>query len=175
VFENSKDLISRIDSEELDVTEDSVLVLKGIGPVGNPGMPEAGMIPIPRKLARQGVADMLRISDGRMSGTAGGTIILHVSPESTDPDSVLGIVKDGDYISCNLSTRTLHLEVSDAEIQRRRVERAAGEVTQKKSGTWKARKTTRGYRGLYERNVNQAHKGCDFDFLSADGPASAEG
>ncbi|PKS08168.1 hypothetical protein jhhlp_005444 [Lomentospora prolificans] len=169
VFKNSKDLIARIDSEDLDVTEDSVLVLQGIGPIGNPGMPEAGLIPIPRKLGRQGVTDMLRISDGRMSGTAGGTIVLHVSPESADPESILGIVQDGDFICSNLSTRTLHLEVSDDEIRRRIQERK-----DKGPNPWKTRKSTRGYRGLYERNVNQAHKGCDFDFLRAEGPEITE-
>lgn len=98
VFKSSPDMSQRLDDPNLDVTENSVLVLQNIGPVGNPAMPEAGMIPIPRKLAAQGVHDMLRISDGRMSGTAGGSIILHVSPEAADPDSVFGIVEDGDMI-----------------------------------------------------------------------------
>ena len=170
--------------EYLDVTADSILVLQGIGPIGNPGMPEAGLIPIPRKLGRQGVADMLRISDGRMSGTAGGTIVLHVSPESADPESVLGIVQDGDYISCDVAKRTIHLEVEQDEINRRIEKRnkekelLAGQndkgnaVTDPTRDPWVARRTARGYRGLYERHVNQAEKGCDFDFLTADGPAA---
>ncbi|KAJ4159381.1 uncharacterized protein LMH87_008283 [Akanthomyces muscarius] len=98
VFAGSADLAQRLDDHDLDVTADSVLVLQNIGPVGNPGMPEAGMIPIPRKLAEQGVTDMLRVSDGRMSGTAGGTIALHVSPEAANPSSVLGIVRTGDWV-----------------------------------------------------------------------------
>lgn len=183
VFKNSRDLAARIDSDDLDVTADSVLVLQGIGPVGNPGMPEAGLIPIPRKLGRQGVADMLRISDGRMSGTAGGTIVLHVSPESADPDSVLGIVQDGDFITCNVADRVLHLEVDKDEIERRienrKKEKASSSKKVIRGGTtagdqgqdpWQSRETTRGYRGLYMRHVNQAEKGCDFDFLTADGP-----
>lgn len=179
VFKNSRDLIARIDSDDLDVTADSVLVLQGIGPVGNPGMPEAGLIPIPRKLGRRGVTDMLRISDGRMSGTAGGTIVLHVSPESADPDSVLGIVQDGDFIACDVAKRVLHLEVERAEIERRietrKDARASSSSSQgARKGTkgrdpWLARTTMRGYQGLYERHVNQADEGCDFDFLTADG------
>lgn len=183
VFKNSNDLANRIDSEDLDVTPDSVLVLQNIGPVGNPGMPEAGLLPIPRKLSRQGVMDMLRISDGRMSGTAGGTIVLHVSPESADPESVLGIVEDGDRITCNVRTRLLQLEVDEDEIARRKRARQAtrsamiGTQVALGEGTlslprdaWQDRESTRGYRGLYERHVNQAHEGCDFDFLTADGP-----
>lgn len=181
VFKNSKDLIARIDSDELDVTPDSVLVLQGIGPVGNPGMPEAGLIPIPRKLGRQGVTDMLRISDGRMSGTAGGTIVLHISPESADPESVLGIVRDGDIIACSLTDRSIALDVPQDEIQRRITQRklemggfkesvpGKGVSGTDKQDPWITRETTRGYRGLYERHVNQADMGCDFDFLTADG------
>ncbi|KAF5016071.1 hypothetical protein F66182_12365, partial [Fusarium sp. NRRL 66182] len=103
VFENSHELALRLDDPDLDVSADSVLVLKGIGPIGNPGMPEAGMIPIPRKLAARGVTDMLRISDGRMSGTAGGTIILHVSPESAIPNSPFGVIQTGDTIICDVA------------------------------------------------------------------------
>ncbi len=172
VFEDSEDLAKRIDSDDLEVTKDSVLVLKSIGPVGNPGMPEAGLIPIPRKLGKQGVVDMLRISDGRMSGTAGGTIILHISPESADPDSVFGIVQSGDRIVCDLEERLLSLEVSDQEIKSR-TEARKQHLLSSRSKTkvpWLDRETRRGYRGLYERRVNQAHLGCDFDFLTADGP-----
>ncbi|KAH7388932.1 dihydroxy-acid/6-phosphogluconate dehydratase [Cadophora sp. MPI-SDFR-AT-0126] len=172
VFKNSTDLALRLDDPELPVTKDSVLVLQGIGPIGNPGMPEAGLIPIPRKLAAEGVTDMLRLSDGRMSGTAGGTIILHISPESVVPSSVLGVVQDGDIITCDVEKRILRLEVSEEEIHRRVAERenaaaAAGE------GVWKERKVKRGYRGLYERCVNQAEEGADFDFLTAAGLGEA--
>ncbi|KAK4948666.1 hypothetical protein LTR10_012670 [Elasticomyces elasticus] len=175
VFENSADMAKRIDSPDLDVTENSILVLKSIGPVGNPGMPEAGLIPIPQKLGRQGVTDMLRISDGRMSGTAGGTIILHISPESADLESVFGIVQTGDKIVCDVEKRVLSLEVDQQEISRRvaaRKERAQGSTGN--SGAqpeqWLERNGRRGYRGLYEREVNQAHLGCDFGFLTAQGP-----
>ncbi|THY87203.1 putative dihydroxy-acid dehydratase, partial [Aureobasidium pullulans] len=167
VFENTVDMAKRIDDPHLDVTERSVLVLKGVGPIGNPGMPEAGVIPIPRELAAQGVQDMLRISDGRMSGTAGGTIILHVSPESAVAESVFGVVEDGDMIDFNLETRSLNLRVWDDEIARR--------INSKSKSTecrsvGRARKVARGHRGLYERCVNQAELGCDFDFLTAEGP-----
>ncbi|KAH0033668.1 dihydroxy-acid and 6-phosphogluconate dehydratase, partial [Aureobasidium melanogenum] len=119
VFENTADMAQRIDDPNLAVTKDSVLVLQGVGPIGNPGMPEAGVIPIPRKLGAQGVKDMLRISDGRMSGTAGGTIVLHISPESALPDSVFGCVEDGDLIECDVEKRLLKLHVSDEELAHR--------------------------------------------------------
>jgi dihydroxy-acid dehydratase len=166
VFENTADLAQRIDDADLDVTKDSVLVLKGVGPIGNPGMPEAGVIPIPRKLGSQGVQDMLRVSDGRMSGTAGGTIVLHVSPESAVSDSVLGVIHDGDVIELNLESRSIELMVSADVIAQRLVVRAADPVHQTAE---KARMVARGYRGLYERCVNQADRGCDFDFLTTDG------
>ncbi|KAL3442632.1 dihydroxy-acid/6-phosphogluconate dehydratase [Aspergillus insuetus] len=162
VFENSADLAKRIDNPDLDVTENSILVLKGIGPIGNPGMPEAGLLPIPRKLAAAGVKDMLRISDGRMSGTAGGTIILHVSPESAVPESPFGIVRTGDVIICDVEKRRLHLDISDEELKARIETRKAESVRD-------AKPRHRGYRGLYERSVNQAQDGADFDFLAADG------
>ncbi|PVH68470.1 putative dihydroxy-acid dehydratase [Cadophora sp. DSE1049] len=166
VFRNTDNLAKRIDDPELKVTKDSVMVLTGIGPIGNPGMPEAGLIPIPRKLAAEGVQDMLRISDGRISGTAGGTILLHVSPEAAVIDSPLGIVEDGDIITFNLEERLIRLEVNDAEIARRLKVRKESSVEQEVAKTRKAR---RGYRGLYERCVNQAQNGADFDFLTAAG------
>lgn len=179
VFENTADMAKRIDSPDLDVTEDSILIVKSIGPVGNPGMPEAGLIPIPQKLGRQGVADMLRISDGRMSGTAGGTIVLHISPESADLDSVFGIVQTGDRIVCDVEKRILSLEVDQQEISRRIAERK--QRAQESSGKgearpeqWIERNGRRGYRGLYEREVNQAHLGCDFGFLTAQGPVAGQ-
>jgi dihydroxy-acid dehydratase len=170
VFKNSADLAQRIDDPNLPVTKHSVLVLQGIGPIGNPGMPEAGLIPIPRKLAAAGVTDMLRLSDGRMSGTAGGTVVLHISPESVVPDSVLGIVRDGDTINCDVERRYLGLEINEEEIAKRIAEKKRNA----KSDVWKERKLKRGYRGLYERCVNQAEDGADFDFLTAAGPRSTD-
>ncbi|KIW80155.1 dihydroxy-acid dehydratase [Fonsecaea pedrosoi CBS 271.37] len=182
VFENTADMAQRIDSPDLEVDENSILVLKSIGPVGNPGMPEAGLIPIPQKLGKQGVTDMLRISDGRMSGTAGGTIILHISPESADLNSVFGVVQTGDKIICDVENRTLLLEVEEGEIAWRIAERKArsrdtlpsggsGGKTPNNPEPWVDRVGRRGYRGLYEREVNQAHLGCDFGFLTAQGPS----
>jgi dihydroxy-acid dehydratase len=123
VFENTADLAMRIDRDDLDVDKDSVLVLKSTGPIGNPGMPESGVIPIPRKLA--GIKDMLRLSDGRMSGTAGGTIVLHISPESGMVDSPFGILRDGDVIECSVAARRLQVQLTEVEIQERIVERRA--------------------------------------------------
>ncbi|KAI7156188.1 dihydroxy-acid and 6-phosphogluconate dehydratase [Hortaea werneckii] len=169
VFENTADLAQRIDREDLDVTSESVLVLKSIGPVGNPGMPEAGVIPIPRKL--QGVQDMLRISDGRMSGTAGGTIVLHVSPEAAIIDSPFGILQNGDRIRCSLSARRLEVDISDEELARRVAARKTS-LQQQGRRIRNGRivgEQRRGYRGLYETAVNQAEDGADFDFLTAAG------
>ncbi|KAF4785375.1 dehydratase [Colletotrichum scovillei] len=174
VFAGSADMALRIDDPDLEVTPDSVLVLQNIGPVGNPGMPEAGLIPIPRKLASQGVEDMLRLSDGRMSGTAGGTIVLHISPEAADPESVLGIVKTGDIITCDVEQRLIKVEISDEEIKKRIVEKKEALAKEEESGgsnaPWVAKKRIRGYRGLYLRSVMQAEGGADFDFLTANGP-----
>jgi dihydroxy-acid dehydratase len=115
---------------------------------------------------------MLRISDGRMSGTAGGTIVLHISPESADLDSVFGIVQSGDRITCDVEQRVLSLEVSEDDIQKRIEDRKQKVQSGKATGRvpWVERKGLRGYRGLYGRRVNQAHLGCDFDFLTAEGP-----
>lgn len=169
VFENTADMAARIDSPDLVVTKDSVLVLKNIGPIGNPGMPEAGLIPIPKKLAESGVKDMLRVSDGRMSGTAGGSIVLHVSPEAAVPSSVLGIVRDGDVVVCDVEERALRVEIGEEEIRQR--VKGRGQVVRKDGeGVWVERKVRRGYRALYERSVNQAQDGADFDFLTAQGP-----
>ncbi|KAL5360196.1 dihydroxy-acid/6-phosphogluconate dehydratase [Aspergillus floccosus] len=165
VFENTTDLAKRIDDPALPVTRDSVLVLKGIGPVGNPGMPEAGMIPIPRRLGAAGVTDMLRLSDGRMSGTAGGTIVLHISPESGLPESPFGVVQTGDVITCDVGTRKLQLEIPEEELKARVEARKRAFVDE---GVVQERQARRGYRGLYERSVNQAHVGADFDFLVAE-------
>ncbi|MCG5219164.1 IlvD/Edd family dehydratase [Streptosporangium sp. KLBMP 9127] len=159
VFANAPDLAARIDSEDLDVAADDILVLKNIGPIGAPGMPEAGYIPIPRKLARQGVKDMVRISDGRMSGTAAGTIVLHVSPEAA-AGGTLQHVRNGDMIRLSVADRVLELEVSDAEL----AERAEQDRTQA------APRPGRGYRKLYVEEVTQAEEGCDFRFLQAETP-----
>ena len=169
VFQNTADLANRIDDPDLQVMKDSVLVLKSIGPIGNPGMPEAGVIPIPRKLGNQGVKDMLRISDGRMSGTAGGTVVLHISPESAVVDSVFGIVEDGDVVRLDAEKRQLEVDLSIEEIKQR-IERR--EATQQQEGKKVGKRIInkkRGYRGLYESRVNQAELGADFDFLTAGG------
>ena len=153
VFENLEDLANRIDSDDLNVTKDSILLLKNIGPIGAPGMPEAGLIPIPKKLAKQGVKDMVRISDGRMSGTAAGTIILHVCPEAA-AGGTLDVVQSGDIIKLDVKQRLLELKLSDEEIANRK--------KSKKSNTEMKR---RGYDKIFHESVLQADKGVDFDFL----------
>ena len=153
VFDNLEDLANRIDSDDLNVTKDSILLLKNIGPIGAPGMPEAGLIPIPKKLAKQGVKDMVRISDGRMSGTAAGTIILHVCPEAA-AGGTLDIVESGDIIKLDVNKRLLELKLSDEEISTRK--------KSKKSNTEIKR---RGYDKIFHESVLQADKGADFDFL----------
>ena len=153
VFKDYNDLEARINDPNLPVTEDSVLVLQSAGPLGGPGMPEWGMLPIPKKLLDQGVRDMLRISDARMSGTAYGTCVLHVSPES-HVGGPLALVQDGDKLSIDAAGRKLDLLVSDAEMAARRA-------------NWKkpAASYGRGYGALYLERVTQANLGCDFDFL----------
>jgi dihydroxy-acid dehydratase len=155
VFESLEDLANRIDDPALDVTADSVLVLKNAGPIGAPGMPEAGYLPIPKKLASKGVKDMVRISDARMSGTAFGTIVLHVAPESA-VGGPLALVKNGDLIELDAPKRRLELKVSAAELEARRK-------------LWKPAPARtgdeRGYRKLYMESVQQAGEGCDFAFL----------
>ena len=153
VFENAEDLARRIDSDGLDVKADDVLVLKSIGPKGAPGMPEAGYLPIPKKLARAGVKDMVRISDGRMSGTAAGTIVLHVTPESAI-GGPLAWVQTGDRIRLDVAARELSLLVSDEEMARRRKAKPVAEPA-----------ADRGYLKLFLETVTQADKGVDFDFL----------
>ncbi|KAI6783959.1 uncharacterized protein J7T54_001835 [Emericellopsis cladophorae] len=170
VFAGSADLAQRIDDPNLDVDPDSVLVLQNIGPVGNPGMPEAGLIPVPRKLAEKGVMDMLRLSDGRMSGTAGGTICLHISPEAADPTSTLGILQSGDVITLDVEDRRIHVDISDEEVARRVEARRGVLLSEGSTAPWAAREGMRGYRGLYMRQVLQAEQGADFDFLTAEGP-----
>ena len=155
VFNSVPDLVKRIDDPDLDVTADDVLVLRNAGPVGAPGMPEAGYIPIPRKLAMQGVKDMVRMSDARMSGTAYGTVVLHISPESAC-GGPLALVQDGDIIRLDVAARHVDLLVDEAELDRRRAVLAPV-----------AERPARGYARLYHDHVMQADDGCDFDFLVA--------
>jgi dihydroxy-acid dehydratase len=158
VFENAEDLARRIDDPALDVTAHDILVLKSIGPVGAPGMPEAGYIPIPRKLAQQGVKDMVRISDGRMSGTASGTIVLHVTPESA-AGGPLGIVRNGDRIRLSVAQRSISVALSADEIAQR--------LKAARPNAASSAANLRGYRKLFLEHVTQADLGCDFDFLRA--------
>jgi dihydroxy-acid dehydratase len=163
VFEDVQTVADRIDDPLLDIDENSVLILRNAGPVGA-AMPEWGMLPLPRRLMERGVRDMLRISDARMSGTAYGAAVLHVSPEAA-VGGPLALVQDGDVIELDVDQRRLHLCVSDEELARRRE-------------AWKrpARKHTRGYRKLYDSQVEQAHLGCDFEFLrGADSDTLPEG
>ncbi|KAB8183056.1 L-arabinonate dehydratase [Microbispora catharanthi] len=157
VFEGHQDLLRRID--EVDVTPDSVLVLRGAGPRGGPGMPEHGMLPIPERLLKQGVRDMVRISDARMSGTSYGACVLHVAPES-HVGGPLALVRDGDPITLDVEARRLTLEVPDEELDRRR-----------RSWTPPPPRYTRGYGALHEAHILQADEGCDLDFMRGSGGA----
>lgn len=152
VFESLEDLSARIDSDELDVTPQDFLVLKNAGPKSPSGMPEAGYLPIPRKLARAGLKDMVRISDARMSGTAFGTVVLHVSPDAASGGN-LALVRSGDRILLSVREKRLDLLLSDDELNRRRAQ-------------WQPPETPlRGYARLYREQVLQATEGCDFGFL----------
>ena len=159
VFDGYEDMLARIDDPELPVSPDSVLVLRGCGPRGGDGFPEWGMIPIPRKLAERGVIDMVRVSDARMSGTSYGTCILHVAPDAAS-GGPLALVRDGDLIALDVSTRSLDLLVDHLELERRRT-------------AWRpaAPRHVRGWPALFDRHVLQAPEGADFDFLR---PASPE-
>jgi dihydroxy-acid dehydratase len=161
VFSDYNDLAARIDDDNLEVDANSVLVLQNAGPLGGPGMPEWGMLPIPKKILREGVRDMVRISDARMSGTAYGACVLHVSPESYI-GGPLALVRDGDQIELDVPARKLELLVDEDELARRRAE-------------WKPAPPhyERGFGALYSAHVTQADKGCDFDVLEA-GPQTAE-
>jgi dihydroxy-acid dehydratase len=160
VFEDYNDMAARIDRDDLDCDQDSVLVLRNAGPLGGPGMPEWGMLPVPQKLLKQGVRDMVRISDARMSGTSYGCCVLHVAPESF-VGGPLGLVKNGDLIELDVAKRELNLKVSDQELAKRR------------SG-WKApaRKYSRSYGVIFAQHVKQADEGCDFDFLEGTAPVA---
>jgi L-arabonate dehydrase len=153
VFENIDDYKARIDDPDLDVDPSCVLVLKNVGPRGYPGMPEVGNMQLPAKILAQGVHDMVRISDGRMSGTGFGTVVLHVSPESAVGGN-LAFVQDGDLITLDVENRRLHLHVSDEELANRLSHFKPIDLGY-----------NRGYANLYIRHVNQAHEGADFDFL----------
>jgi dihydroxy-acid dehydratase len=158
VFDNYADMAARVDLPDLPVDETSVLVLKHAGPIGGPGMPEWGQLPIPRKLLERGVRDMLRISDARMSGTAYGACVLHVAPESF-VGGPLALVQDGDVIEIDVPERRLTLQVSEDELARRRA-------------AWQPppARCARGYGALYARHMTQANDGCDFDFLARGEP-----
>ncbi len=156
VFDSVEDMTRRIDLPDLDVCAEDVLVLRQAGPKGAPGMPEAGYLPIPLKLARQGVKDMVRISDARMSGTAFGTIVLHITPESA-VGGPLAVVRTGDPILLDVEERQLQLLIDDVELQRRLAEWNAAPPP--------CSTATRGYARLFEQHVLQADQGCDFDFL----------
>jgi dihydroxy-acid dehydratase len=153
VFESMEDYHARIDLPDLDIDENCVIVLKGVGPKGYPGMPEVGNVDLPEKLIRKGVKDMVRISDGRMSGTAYGTVVLHISPESAI-GGTLALVQNGDMIELDVANRKLHLEVSDDELARRR---AAWQTPEPLA--------TRGYVRIYLDHVEQAELGADLDVL----------
>jgi dihydroxy-acid dehydratase len=161
VFRDMADLRARINRPDLEVSQEDILVLQNVGPVGGPGMPEVGNFPIPGKLLTQGVRDMVRISDGRMSGTAFGTIVLHVAPESA-VGGPLALVQDGDEIELDVAGRGLHHHVDDAELARRRA-------------AWRPPEPAfrRGYGWLYLQHVTQAPLGCDFDFLHGGDPVQA--
>jgi dihydroxy-acid dehydratase len=145
-----------IENENLDVTEDHVLVLRNAGPQGGPGMPEWGMLPIPKKLVKRGVRDMLRISDARMSGTSYGACVLHVAPESF-VGGPLALVRNGDTISVDVDARRISLDVPDAELAKRRAALRPPE-----------RRYERGYGWMFSQHIRQANEGCDFDFLETD-------
>jgi dihydroxy-acid dehydratase len=153
VFDDYPSMKKAIDDPNLDVTADHVLILRNAGPQGGPGMPEWGMLPIPTKLVKQGVRDMVRLSDARMSGTSYGACILHVSPESYI-GGPLALVRNGDKITLDVNARTINLDVPEAELAKRRA-------------AWKAPEPRyeRGYGWMFTRHIKQANEGCDFDFL----------
>jgi dihydroxy-acid dehydratase len=153
VFDSYPEMKAAVEDENLDVTADHVIVLRNAGPQGGPGMPEWGMLPIPRKLVKQGVRDMLRISDARMSGTSYGACVLHVSPESY-VGGPLALVHTGDIISVDVAARTINMDVSDTELAARRA-----------ALTPPAPRFERGYGWMFAQHIRQANEGCDFDFL----------
>ena len=164
VFEDHDDMERRIDDPDLDVNPDDVLVMRSAGPIGGPGMPEWGFLPLPQKLLRRGVRDMVRVSDARMSGTAFGTVVVHAAPESAQSGSPLGAVRTGDIIELDVPNRRLDLLVAPREVQRRLSEAAPPRPHFR-----------RGYGWMHSRYITQADKGCDFDFLRAEGIADEGG
>ncbi|SNT34820.1 dihydroxyacid dehydratase [Noviherbaspirillum humi] len=156
VFDDYPSMKAAVEDENLDVTADHILILRNAGPQGGPGMPEWGMLPIPKKLVKQGVRDMLRMSDARMSGTSYGACILHVAPEAYI-GGPLALVKTGDIISVDIPNRTINMEVSDEELARRRAE-----------WTPPPKRFERGYGWMFSKHIRQANDGCDFDFLETD-------
>jgi dihydroxy-acid dehydratase len=162
VFDSYPEMNKIIDSDDLDVTENHVLVLRNVGPVGGPGMPEWGMIPIPKKLLKKGVRDMVRISDARMSGTSYGACILHVAPESYI-GGPLSLLKTGDIVEIDVNKRSINMIVDDETLQKRK-----SNLVQKKP------KAGRGWLWMYSNHVKQANEGCDFDFLETDFGNSAK-
>lgn len=163
VFKDYPDLKKRLNAPELPITADSVIVLQSAGPQGAPGFPEWGMLPLPKKLLMEGVRDMVRISDARMSGTSYGTCVLHVAPESF-LGGPLALVQDGDEIEIDIPNRKIHLHVDDAEIAKRRAAWRAPEP-----------KFERGYGHLFSKHIQQANEGCDFDFLTGRSPGAEPG
>ena len=155
VFEDHDDLFARIDDPDLDVTPHDVLVMRSSGPIGGPGMPEWGFLPLPKKILASGIRDMVRLSDARMSGTAFGTVVVHVTPESA-AGGPLAAVRNGDRIKLDVPSRSLDLLVEDREIKRRLTESPPIRPVHK-----------RGYTSMYSQHVMQADSGCDFDFLLA--------
>jgi dihydroxy-acid dehydratase len=160
VFDDYNDMAARIDRDDLDVDASSVLVLRNAGPLGGPGMPEWGMLPVPKKLLKQGVRDMVRISDARMSGTSYGCCVLHVAPESY-VGGPLAFVRNGDPVELDVERRELNLRVSEEELEKRKA-------------AWKQppRKFERSYGAIFSRHVKQADEGCDFDFLEGTAPVA---
>jgi dihydroxy-acid dehydratase len=156
VFDDYPSMKAAVEDESLDVTADHILILRNAGPQGGPGMPEWGMLPIPKKLVKQGVRDMLRMSDARMSGTSYGACILHVSPEAYI-GGPFALVRTGDLISVDIDRRSIHLEVSDEELARRRA-----------AWTPPPPRYARGYGFMFSQHIRQANDGCDFDFLQTD-------
>lgn len=153
VFSSIEEYHEKIDDPNLDIDQNSIIVLQGVGPVGYPGMPEVGNVDLPEKILKKGVKDMVRISDGRMSGTAFGTVVLHVSPESA-VGGTLALVKTGDIIELDVENRKLHLDISEEELEKR-----------KKEWTPPQPHTDRGYVKMYTEHVQQAHLGADLDYL----------
>jgi dihydroxy-acid dehydratase len=160
VFDNYDDMSRAIDDENLDVTADTVLVLRNAGPLGGPGFPEWGMLPIPKKLLKQGVRDMMRLSDARMSGTSYGTCVLHVAPEAY-VGGPLALLRTGDIVELDVAARTVNARLRDEEFAARRA-------------AWKPLppRYERGYGAMFSRHITQADRGCDFDYLQGTAPTA---